>query len=192
MGMELANKPLEKKQVHCTGPEPMTCGLQPSELVTLLGQHMKHDASIVCWQVHRIIWGRWNDGQIELSDGSKLDSQYVVELRVFNQLEELYLRRKGDILTGHYISDEGGTKAIDCVDSISPLWGKNLAKTVEHGYVRLEDRERQLSLCVPCEKRAEYYGLVTRSYIGRHGITGQSGYVGYRFVAISAVERDGK
>ena len=149
------------------------------------------EANVVVWQVHGITWGRWQNGSLKLAGDAAKKCSLWLELRVFNEEEELHLKKSGDLWLGHWRKDGVG-EATEYVDSISRFWGEMVeAADLPEGYMKLEDAARKLKQILPqAEERAKYYGLVTRSYIG-YEATGQAGYADYRYVRIAAADVEG-
>ena len=149
------------------------------------------EANVVVWQVHGITWGRWQNGSLKLAGDAAKKCSLWLELRVFNEEEELHLKRSGDLWLGRWRKDGAG-EATEYVDSISRFWGE-MVETADlpEGYMKLEDAARKLKQILPqAEEHAKYYGLVTRSYIG-YEATGQAGYADYRYVRIAAADVEG-
>ena len=149
------------------------------------------EANVVVWQVHGITWGRWQNGSLKLAGDAAKKCSLWLELRVFNEEEELHLKKSGDLWLGRWRKDGAG-EATEYVDSISRFWGE-MVETADlpEGYMKLEDAARKLKQILPqAEERAKYYGLVTRSYIG-YEATGQAGYADYRYVRIAAADVEG-
>ena len=149
------------------------------------------EANVVVWQVHGITWGRWQNGSLKLAGDAAKKCSLWLELRVFNEEEELHLKKSGDLWLGRWRKDGAG-EATEYVDSISRFWGERVeAADAPEGYMKLEDAARKLKQILPqAEEHAKYYGLVTRSYIG-YEATGQAGYVDYRYVRIAAADVEG-
>ena len=149
------------------------------------------EANVVVWQVHGIAWGRWQNGSLKLAGDAAKKCSLWLELRVFNEEEELHLKKSGDLWLGRWRKDGVG-EATEYVDSISRFWGEMAeAADLPEGYMKLEDAARKLKQILPqSEERAKYYGLVTRSYIG-YEATGQAGYADYRYVRIAAADVEG-
>mgnify|MGYP000889481069 FL=1 len=149
------------------------------------------EANVVVWQVHGITWGRWQNGSLKLAGDAAKKCSLWLELRVFNEEEELHLKKSGDLWLGRWRKDGAG-EATEYVDSISRFWGERVeAADLPEGYMKLEDAARKLKQILPqAEERAKYYGLVTRSYIG-YEATGQAGYADYRYVRIAAADVEG-
>ena len=142
-------------------------------------------AQIVIWHMHAVVWGVLRDGSMQFADGSELDTDTILELRVFNDKAELHLTKNAKCFAGRYIKDEG-EQVIKYVDSLARFWGEKCERRGE--FVELKDAQRKLVLTVPCEEEASFYGLVTRNYIGYAPQNGQAGYVDYRYVAITSAE----
>ena len=150
-----------------------------------------NEANVVVWQVHGITWGRWQNGSLKLAGDAAKKCSLWLELRVFNEEEELHLKKSGDLWLGRWRKDGAG-EATEYVDSISRFWGERVeAADAPEGYMKLEDAARKLKQILPqAEEHAKYYGLVTRSYIG-YEATGQAGYADYRYVRIAAADVEG-
>ena len=149
------------------------------------------EANVVVWQVHGITWGRWQNGSLKLAGDAAKKCSLWLELRVFNEEEELHLKKSGDLWLGRWRKDGAG-EATEYVDSISRFWGERVeAADLPEGYMKLEDAARKLKQILPqADEHAKYYGLVTRSYIG-YEATGQAGYADYRYVRIAAADVEG-
>lgn len=149
------------------------------------------EANVVVWQVHGITWGRWQNGSLKLAGDAAKKCSLWLELRVFNEEEELHLKKSGDLWLGRWRKDGAG-EATEYVDSISRFWGERVETAdAPEGYMKLEDAARKLKQILPqAEEHAKYYGLVTRSYIG-YEATGQAGYADYRYVRIAAADVEG-
>ena len=149
------------------------------------------EANVVVWQVHGITWGRWQNGSLKPAGDAAKKCSLWLELRVFNEEEELHLKKSGDMWLGRWRKDGAG-EATEYVDSISRFWGERVeAADAPEGYMKLEDAARKLKQILPqAEEHAKYYGLVTRSYIG-YEATGQAGYADYRYVRIAAADVEG-
>ena len=147
------------------------------------------EANVVVWQVHGITWGRWQNGSLKLAGDAAKKCSLWLELRVFNEEEELHLKKSGDLWLWR---KDGVGEATEYVDSISRFWGEMVeAADLPEGYMKLEDAARKLKQILPqAEERAKYYGLVTRSYLG-YEATGQAGYADYRYVRIAAADVEG-
>ena len=141
----------------------------------------------VLWHVDAISWGKWESGQLHFPDKAPRDG-LLLEVRVFNENEELYLLKRGGGFQGRYRKDGEGEEA-EYIDSASRFWGrKTQAQECAEGFMRLVDSDRKLQMLLPATGAdAEYYALETRSYVGVNEKTAQAGYVDYRFKAILPV-----
>lgn len=182
MSLALAKAPLALTD----GPVTWKKGIRENRSLTdILTEYMKKTASLVFWLRSQILWGSWDGTQLQLADKTVLDETQILEIRAFNENEELHLYRKGNGYEGRYVCDGQGPIQSH-VDSLSRLWGHRV--DYADGYAVLIDEERFLKLTVPCTEKADYYGLVTRNYIEADPVTGQAGYRDYRFVRIEAAE----
>ncbi|MBQ6976371.1 MAG: hypothetical protein IJS81_07635 [Selenomonadaceae bacterium] len=177
-GLDLA-KTVGLKICECKSKfEPMTCEISLNELEKILQNKFKNSRAIfVAWQVQSIIWGTY--------DGEKLSSSEIkhwLECRIFNDAEELHLKKLNNKFVGRYVNDVEGVGNF-YVDSFARFWGEKISAA--NGYIKLLDRSRKLYMEIPCaENNSKWYGLLTRNYIDSDESTGLSGYVDYRFVAI--------
>lgn len=139
----------------------------------------------VAWQIQKIIWGKFDGEKILLKENISPNFDDILEFRIFNQREEIHLKRLGKNFVGRYIRDENG-EGIFFVDSFSRLWGER--KNSADGWTTLRDDLRKISMTIPCDGDKKFYGLTTRNYIGNDAATGLSGYVDYRFVALDSAQ----
>lgn len=79
--MDLARNPLH---IQHGNVEKITIHGEKS-LDTILKQYLMTDAAVICWQRHRISWGHWKNQAIQLADGTELDEDKILEIRVFNE-----------------------------------------------------------------------------------------------------------
>ena len=183
MSLDLAKKPLEIKEGKYS--IKAVCEKVETTIWQTWFKFIKQDAAIIVWRMQSILWGTVKNGKVVFYNNETVDPQTVLEMRIFNETEELYVVRDSDEFVGRYIEDDG-PETIKYVDSIARLWGKRTER--QNDFVVLKDVSRKLILQLPCSEDAEYYGLVTRNYIGYAEETGQAGYTDYRFVSITSAE----
>lgn len=142
-------------------------------------------AKAVAWLNHCVVFGIYENGTITWGEDRNLSVEQFIEIRIFNDNEELYIG-KSKI---RYIKDfqvDSNTpekETMEYVESRSRLWGKKTTES-KQGFVVLHDEERQIRMTVPFAGNSEYYELVLRSYIGYNEETGQAGYAYYRYANI--------
>ncbi len=184
MGIELAKQPLEIREGSCIIEK--ICGDASEENFKLwIKKYFAEGAVVVLWQMQSVVWGIVKGESIEMDDTDKLDFDTVLEARVFDKNAEIHIVRSGNTFVGRYVKDSGDRK-IKYVDSMARLWGEKTSR--EGSFVQLKDTGRKLTMKVPCEEEAKFYGLVTRNYIGYAEQNGQAGYVDYRYVQITSAE----
>lgn len=82
-GLTLVDSPVTwKRKIHESQP-----------LGDVIKQYMKDTASLVVWQRQQISWGRWDGSTLVFANKETLDENQVIEIRVFNDNEELHLYR---------------------------------------------------------------------------------------------------
>ena len=187
MSIKLALGPLQVQKC-CQRKEEVSLPLKAEAVAAFLQEHGVRQAAVVIWQLDKILWGKWEKGQILLAGGQSARPELWLELRVFNETAELHLTGNEGTMQGRFLQEvaENG-EPCEYVDSLARLWGE--AAGEEEGWLLLEDKDRKLRQQVPapCEK-ARFYGLVTRNYIGINQRTAQAGYEDYRYVKICAAD----
>ncbi len=180
-------KPTEIQPVKSHVQNDIVIPASMGDLQNKLQELGVQDGFVILWQVNSINWGRWTDGRFYYEGPAPKDS-LVLELRVFNEQEELHLLKKGGSFKGRYRKDGEGEEA-EYIDSASRFWGKRTeGQESAEGFICLIDKDRKLSMSIPkIEADAETYALETRSYVGINEQTAQAGYVDYRFKAILPV-----
>lgn len=184
-GLNLA-KQTELKICPCKiVSENVTCEISLTDVENIIRGNFKNPrANFVTWQVQNIMWGKYNNG--EFLTLSSITPQFWLECRIFNETEELHLKRIENKFCGRYITETLGDGNF-YADSFSRFWGENSGVT--DGFIKLLDKQRKLYMEIPCEKNnSTWYGLLTRNYISSDEKTGLSGYTDYRFVSIEPAE----
>lgn len=154
----------------------------------LLKKNNVGQATVIIWQINKIIWGNWDGSTLSLVGGEPLKAKLWQELRVFNETEELHLVCAGNLFTGRFRTDADGGE-LEYIDTLSRLWGEVASGFGEN--VVVEDKNRKLRMDLPRLDLAgtpKYLGLVTRNYVGINEITAQAGYTDCRFVKITAAD----
>ena len=161
--------------------ENISCEISLNDVENFVKEKFKNSRAVfVAWQIQNIIWGKF-DGE-KLFSTAEVTPQFWLECRIFNDVEEIHLKRVENKLRGRYVTEINGAGDF-YADSFSRFWGEN--KGAANGFVKLLDRQRKLFMEIPCENiNAQWYGLLTRNYISSDEKTGLSGYTDYRFVAI--------
>ena len=163
--------------------EKLSCECSLSDVEKILHEKFQGNRAVfVAWQLQNIIWGTYDGKQLLLRDNVSPVLENFLECRIFNDMQELHLKRIGNKFRGRYVEDTDGNGNF-YVDSFARLWGEK--SNSADGYISLLDKQRKLYMEIPCdEDDAKWYGLLTRNYIDSDSDTGLSGYVDYRFVAI--------
>ena len=191
--LNVACTPLIIKPGKCTIIPKCVCKAGKNELLQIIEKHFHKEADIVLWQMQSIVWGKYENHKIIWADEADIFEEGWIELRIFNETEELHLYRKGTELIGRYRSDDGQDNC-EYVDSFSRFWGENTetVEAVENGFVKIQDIERKLEMIIPASvENAKRYGLLTRNYVTTNEVNGQAGYTDFRFVKIASADLEG-
>ncbi len=162
------------------------CDVKQS-LDDLLKKILISDYKVLVKNVNEMKFGYYKGEGFIFSDKSKINLKYLIQMRLFNELEEILIFRNKNKYYVRIIRDEENeeSKLIDSVDSISVLFGKlNENKNLPEGFIELYDRGRKITKIIPSNTKSNYYTLTTRSYIEYNSKTGQAGYGYYRYVDI--------
>lgn len=177
---------LRAKPEIMTGQSSRTEVQLENSLAALQAELQGHTAgTVVVWMMQAVVWGTWDGAALTFVDDAEVRADWWQEIRIFNETEELHLRRCDKGLVGRWLNDAGG-EVHEYVDAIARFWG---SREQAAGKLMLADRPRKLCLNLPEQKElADYYGLVTRNYIGISPVTHQAGYRDYRFVQIAPAD----
>lgn len=146
---------------------------------------------VIAYCMNELLFGYYKNGSFTFSkDGidPKYLPRYLMQMRIFNENEELLLQRDGAEFRARYIADadieRDGYTRTECVDSSSPLFGKPDSGSGRQDFVQLTESGRKMRMAIPAEKGSSVYLLKTRSYVVYDNKTGQAGYGFWRFVSI--------
>lgn len=134
-------------------------------------------------------YNRENSSSFTFYDNVVPDEKYLINLRLFNEVEEIMVQKSGSQYTVRIIKDEEVTSKetnnVQVVDDASTLFGERTDKNLQSStFVKLKETGRKISMIIPTSDSAKYYALVTRSYITFDEKTGQAGYGYYRYLDI--------
>lgn len=90
-------------------------------------------------------FGYYSDRHFVFSDDSNIIPKYLIQMRLFNKLEEILIFRNRDKYYVRVIRDEDReySKLIDTVDSISVIMGK-FHKILSNDFIELFDKGRKI------------------------------------------------
>ena len=164
---------------------PVRCEISLQSAEKILNEKFCQPNGIfVAWQIQSVVFGKFENGKLKLKNALP-EVENFLECRIFNDGEELHLKKIGGEFCGRYVREEEGSGDF-FADSFSRFWGE--FQGAENDFVKLVDEERKICLEIPTEIKAKYYGLLTRNYIGFDEETGLGGYVDYRFVKIGGAD----
>lgn len=179
-------------------------------LADIIRKNCSTAAIVAEWLPHKLLWGRYDGKSFSMFDGKRL-SENMLEMRIFNENTEIYVRRSGKGFRVRILQENNGTGSeTEYVDSQARLWGDScihaylpncelperapswmMPDIPPDGYVHLEDDQRgiEMAIPVPAGKVSSFYSLVTRSYIG-YLANSQATYTDTRYVAIIGEEEE--
>lgn len=163
----------------------LAAGIKLASALALLQQA---EYKVVAHFVNCVRFGYYKDRSFIFADGAALEEKYLLQLRVFNSVEELYLQKQAAGYYMQYINDEAGEKNVPAVDSSSQFFGHRAAAACKEGFTELWEAGRKIKLVLPVAAIADEYNLITRSYVKYDEKTGQAGYAYYRWLDILPVE----
>ena len=165
------------------------------DIYEFLNQNAKDNYKVIVYAVNEVKFGYYNlenSGEFSFPYGGEFEEKYIIELRLFNENEEILLQKNDDmssykarIIIDDVDKDVKDIQKIITVDDASTLFGKRtIDNRINGDFVKLKESGRKISLTIPSEHRAEYYALITRSYITFDEKTGQAGISYYRYLDI--------
>lgn len=167
------------------------CKIKTS-LKDFLAQNAQGSYKVIWRAMNELKFGyynRENSSSFTFYDNVVPDEKYLINLRLFNEVEEIMVQKSGSQYTVRIIKDEEVTSKetnnVQVVDDASTLFGERTDKNLQSStFVKLKETGRKISMIIPTSDSAKYYALVTRSYITFDEKTGQAGYGYYRYLDI--------
>ena len=181
-------KYLQIKEINSIKSE---CKINTS-LKDFLAQNAQGSYKVIWRAMNELKFGyynRENSSSFTFYDNVVPDEKYLINLRLFNEVEEIMVQKSGSQYTVRIIKDEEVTSKetnnVQVVDDASTLFGERTDKNLQSSiFVKLKETGRKISMIIPTSDSAKYYALVTRSYITFDEKTGQAGYGYYRYLDI--------
>ncbi len=176
------NNTLQPKNINST----LKQHISQTPLTDILKQHANDQYLVIAYLHNEIRLGRYQQGTLTFADNRNLDENHLIELRAFNNTQEIYIRKINNKYLVRNITDGTG-EPIETVDTTSNIFGKRVPDTnTPQGYTRLKEDGRKITITIPTTQQADNYALTTRSYITYDSDTGQAGFAYYRYVNITA------
>jgi CRISPR-associated protein (TIGR03984 family) len=141
-------------------------------------------ASVIAWLFDKQISGQMVNGALSMESNILLKDEDIIEVRVFTEDKELYIRDVNGSLEGRLrIDTEGSTS--DVIDAANILWGTVTEATDHHIYLT---ESRGIRLSIP-----KVYGINDsinihiRNYIDYDSV-GAASYVDARFLKFEKIQ----
>jgi CRISPR-associated protein (TIGR03984 family) len=140
---------------------------------------------VVAYLNYKVLFGRLTADKLIFYENECFEPRYLLELRAFDENEELRLKRRNGKFFWRRRNDGIG-KPCELVEAKQLLWGK-LSDTNAEGWQLLEE-ERGFSLIVPYSggKVGQRLAIQTRNYI-EYNELGQAGYADSRLMRLGEV-----
>lgn len=100
------NAGLKLEKFESIVDEKVNCTLSLQEIESTLKKYLQSPALVIVWQIQNIVWEKYENDQIKLNTEAEVNINHWLECRIFNQNEEIHLKRKGNSLRGRYIRDD--------------------------------------------------------------------------------------
>lgn len=168
------------------------CSVKTEKKITDIDEFLKQlkgSFKVAAFCENEVKLGRFTDGSFCFADDAGLELEFLQELRLFNNEQELLFKRSGLGFKLRNIEDNKGDVNIQCVDTKSNFFGDRVEHNYDKGFAKLWEEGRKISIVVPVDVDAEHYALKTRSYITYDEQTGQAGFGYYRYMDIVRSER---
>jgi CRISPR-associated protein (TIGR03984 family) len=134
--------------------------------------------NVMVWLFDKQLSGKVENGTLIFEANGGIDTNDIIELRIFNEHKELYLIKVNNIFKGRIRIDEEGS-SVDKVDVENILWGK-VSENSEAISTLVDARGTKLTIPGDFTTNTQVK-VVIRNYIGQNEI-GMAGYVDARFV----------
>lgn len=154
------------------------------DIGSYIAENFPEDGFFVYYLTNRLLIGQYISGKFHSYGEGKIDKEFLLKLRVFNQRREVLLWRSREKIFGRTrIDDDGeGTYA---VDAYQQLWGTDY-KNLEGGFTKIFE-ERGTELILPfsdlkVDNKQSRIFIKTRNYVDFHPENHLATYVDCRFI----------
>ncbi|MEA3287953.1 MAG: CRISPR-associated protein Csx19 [Candidatus Marinimicrobia bacterium] len=156
---------------------------ESDSLKTLLGNKLKQKVIGLIFLDNAVVWIRWNGHEMTFSNDQKIiDTQHIQQMRIFNEDEELFLRRQSEGLFfwRHRVDGEGD--AVDVIDAKQILLGERVDTQVDF---TLYQESAGSAGWVPVGNGSQHLSLQVRNYINTENHI--AGFMDTRFLGLNKV-----
>ena len=126
-GLDLAKNNLQLRECKKISAQ-INCSTQ--ELEKILREKIS-GGIFIAWQIQNVIRGKFDGKKLLLEENLPPNFDDWLECRIFNEREEIHLKRSGNIFSGRYVRDEDGTGNF-YVDSFAQLLDENFGLTTRN------------------------------------------------------------
>ncbi len=128
---------------------------------------------LIAFALDGLFWGHLDDGKwAKKSASTEWNEEYVQEVRLFGEDDEIHLWRVGDQWHGRRIDDRSGDDFLEMIDDQYILWG-DTAEKQEDGFTLLADGQQGLRHWLPELIATEHLAslrLTVRHYLAAENV----------------------
>jgi len=154
------------------------------DIENYISENFPEEGFFVCYLTDILLIGRYSSGKFYFYGEGKIDKDFLLKLRVFNQKREVLLWKSQGKIFGRTRVDQEGESTY-AVDAYQQLWGTDY-KRLNGGFTKIfEERGTELILPfsnIEVDNRENRIFIKTRNYVDFHPDTCLATYVDCRFI----------
>lgn len=158
-----------------------------SQVKAEVKKYFESHAFVVAYLVNEVLFGKYENNEFVFPKNKKIEEKFIVQLRVFNEDKELFIRKKGNKFLCRFRDDSNGDTT-ECVDTDQIISGIKITDYEESDFFKIESKKSRKPLLIPFSFENLSDGnrpaIKVRNYIGYNGIM-QAEYVDSRFVTFT-------
>ena len=164
-----------------------------TELLDDIKKYITKGASVVAYLDNEVLVGTYSDGNFKFYNNKTISLEFIQQIRIFNENEELFLWRSNGKLKGRKRIDVEGDET-DVIDANQVLFGTAIEK-LDGDYACLSEK-RGMEIVLPdngyiVDDKKERVAIKTRNYIS-YTDNWQATYTDVRFVKFIQLPEEGK
>ncbi len=158
-------------------------------LLILISEKFDSNGLFIATLDHIVIFGKYINSEIKLFNNKNIDIEYLQNIRIFNENQELYLWRTNNGFNSRFRSDMYGEET-EIIDTYQKLIGSDCTKFNTTGFTRLYEPRRGREIIIPVIKFDKLPLFIKiRNYIDYNKFQ-QAEFVDSRLVCFTDVKRN--